>query len=77
MKNQQDKLKEKLLYKRSINQYTKDGVFVKKWNKLEDASKCLGIKKELIMRVCRKKRKYTGGYIFEYSKFWLLLFIIV
>lgn len=51
-----------------INQYTKNGDFIKQWNCISEASRVLKIKMPHIIRVCRGGRKTTGNYIFRYVK---------
>ena len=54
--------------RKKVNQYTLDGEFIKTWDSIADAERELKLKGTHISRVCRKKRKSTGGYIFTYCK---------
>ena len=54
-------------YKKKVNQYTKDGVFIKQWDSPKDAADYLGISVHHIYSVCSGKRKKTGGYIWRYA----------
>lgn len=54
--------------KRKIRQYDKNYNFIKQWDSVNEVSKILNIKAPHITRVCKKERKTTGGYIFEYCK---------
>lgn len=55
----------KRLYKQ-VDQYDLDGNFIKTWECISKIEKELGIKGTHVSRVCRGKRKKTGGYIFKY-----------
>lgn len=48
-------------------QYTKDGVFVKKWNSLSEIKKHLGYNIGSISLCCNGKRKVHMGYIWSYK----------
>jgi hypothetical protein len=54
---------------KAINQFTKDGVFIKHWNGIGEASKALGISDSHIIRVCKhmKRNVSAGGYKWEYA----------
>lgn len=60
---------EKVSDKRSIrvNQYTLDGVFIKKWKSATEASKALGICRAGIQHVLSGKRFKSGGFIWRYA----------
>ena len=51
---------------KKIDQYDKEGNFIKMWNSIASIEKELNLKGTHISRVCRGKRKTTGGYIFKY-----------
>ena len=57
----------KTLYKK-IDQYSLDGTFIKTWESISIIEKKLNIKGTHISRVCRGKRKTTGGYVFKYHQ---------
>ena len=51
--------------KKQIDQYDKDGNFIKTWDSISDASRNLNIHHSDISRCCSKKRKTAGGYIWK------------
>lgn len=51
---------------KKINQYTKDGIFIKQWDTIKGASNSLNIKLPHIIRVLKGRRKSTGGFVFKY-----------
>lgn len=53
----------------AVNQYTKDGVFIKRWNSLGEVFRELGIDRSQISGVCRHKKEYVtaGGFKWEYA----------
>jgi len=55
----------KTLYKK-VDQYDLDGNYIKTWESISSIEKELNIKGTHISRVCRGKRKTTGGYVFKY-----------
>lgn len=55
----------KTLYKK-VDQYDLNGNYIKTWESISTAEKELNIKGTHISRVCRGKRKTTGGYVFKY-----------
>lgn len=57
----------KTLYKK-IDQFDQDGNFIKTWESISNAERELKLKGTHISRVCRGKRKTTGGYIFKYHQ---------
>lgn len=57
----------KTLYKK-IDQYDKDGNFIKTWDSISNIEKELNLKETHISRVCKGKRKTTGGYVFKYHQ---------
>lgn len=57
----------KTLYKK-VDQYDLDGNYIKTWESISSIEKELDIKGTHISRVCRGKRKTTGGYIFKYHQ---------
>lgn len=57
----------KALYKK-VDQYDLDGNYIKTWESISSIEKELNIKGTHISRVCRGKRKTTGGYVFKYHQ---------
>lgn len=53
---------------KKIDQYDINGTFIKTWNSISSIEEELNIKGTHISRVCRGKRKTTGGYIFKYHQ---------
>ena len=51
---------------KKVLQYSLDGEFIKEWDSLSDVGRELGIIVTNISRVCRGKRKSTGGYVWRY-----------
>lgn len=52
--------------KRKINQYTIDGVFIKRWDYLNQIEKELGFKNAGIIKACKHQYKHAYGYKWEY-----------
>lgn len=57
----------KTLYKK-VDQYDLNGNYIKTWESISSIEKELNIKGTHISRVCRGKRKTTGGYVFKYHE---------
>lgn len=53
--------------KRSINQYSKDGVFIREWKSLTDAANTLGLRISKISSCCHNRNKSSGGYIWKFT----------
>lgn len=53
---------------RIIKQYDINGDFIKRFDCIADASRELGIKYNMIFRVCKGTRKQTHNYIFVYDE---------
>lgn len=51
---------------KKVNQYTKEGIFIKTWESINLAEKTLNIKN--ISTCCQNKRKTSGGYIWKYKE---------
>jgi hypothetical protein len=51
----------------SINQYTKDGVFIKQWDSITEAANSLKLFQQNISTCCRGKSKICGGFIWRYT----------
>jgi len=54
--------------KKAINQYSRDGRFIREWPSGREASEDLGIDKGNISACLRGKLKTTGGFIWKYSE---------
>jgi len=56
-----------ILTKKVVYQYTLDRIFIKKWNSINDAQKCLNINH--ISKVCNnyKSFKSSGGFFWSYE----------
>ena len=50
----------------SVDQYTRDGVFIKRWKKMADACNETGSDISSMIRVCKGKQKSSVGYIWRY-----------
>lgn len=55
---------------KKVNQYDKNGNFIKQWESIIEVERQLGIKNEHIGQCCRKVKKYktAGGYIWKYAE---------
>lgn len=51
-----------------VNQYTKDGTFIKTWIGASQVMKELGIDKSSISRVCKGTKKSAGGFVWKYAE---------
>lgn len=56
--------------RRPIIQLSKEGMFIKRWNGIGEASKALGIDDSHIIRVCKhmKRNVTAGGFKWEYAE---------
>ena len=54
-------------YSKPINQYSKDNVFIKRWDCASDVKRELGFSNSNICLCLRGKRKSCGGYIWKYA----------
>lgn len=52
---------------RGVVQTTRDGVVVREWDAIIDASRALGIDRTLISRCCRGDLGTAGGYVWMYT----------
>lgn len=50
-----------------VNQYDRDGNFIKTWNCIKYAAEELNISKQHISDCCRENRKSAGGYRWKYA----------
>ena len=57
-------------HKVPVNQYTKDGKFIKQWPSALDAQKATGISRSCISSCChgRKYYKAPGGYVWRFAE---------
>lgn len=55
-------------YKLSVNQYTKDNIFICKYNSLREATRKTGIARCSISNVCKGKAENAGGFKWEYAR---------
>lgn len=53
---------------RAVNQYDKNGIFLKSWNCMSDASKFYRISQPHIQKCCKGERHSAGGFIWEYKE---------
>lgn len=53
--------------KKKVYQYNIQGEFIKEYNSVSEASKQSGCNKSSIAKVCRKERKSSGGFKWEYK----------
>ena len=49
-----------------IKQFSKEGIFIKKWASITEASLFCKLPKSCISRVCKGERKSCGGFIWKY-----------
>ena len=54
--------------KKSVEQWSKDGEFIKKWDSAISASRELGIHNSNIGQCCKGKLKTCGGFIWKYAE---------
>lgn len=60
--------KEQRLQKaKKVIQLTLDNKFIKEWESITEAAKCLGCTKSLIMRVCQGKKRTAKGFHWKYK----------
>jgi group I intron endonuclease len=55
------------LRKKTVNQISLEGKFIACYESASEASRKTGISKTCITRCCRKERKQSGGFLWEYS----------
>lgn len=60
-----EKLKEKLSV--PVNQFTKDGQFIKTYNSTMDVERELGIWHNTVSKCCKGKVKSAGGFVWKYD----------
>lgn len=54
--------------RKRINQYDREGNFIKQWESIHEAEKKLKIYHINIIKVCKGERFTAGGYIWKYAK---------
>jgi len=52
---------------KKVNQYTKEGSFIKTWDCIRDVERNLGINNSHIVQVCKGKMSSIGGFKWEYA----------
>lgn len=52
---------------KKINQYDKNGIFIRTWESIKFAGESLKIQKSHIVSCCKGNRKTTGGFIWSYA----------
>lgn len=52
---------------KAVNQYTKDGIFIKSWRSESDVQRELSILRECIGRCCKGRQTTAGGFIWKYA----------
>ena len=55
-----------------IYQYTKDGIFIKEWQSISEASRVLNINNSNLSMCAGGKRSVAGGYRWSYAYFEML-----
>lgn len=53
--------------KKKVNQFSKDGIFIKTWDSGTEAEKELDLSKGQVCSCCKLKQKSAGGYIWKYA----------
>lgn len=61
----ESKEKMKIVFGESVNQYTKDGIFIKEWPSGREAERALNLYGGAISKVCNGKLKTSGGFVWE------------
>ena len=54
-------------YTRKINQYSKNGDLIKKWDSVKEVEKS-GFNRNAVTSCCRGRSKTSGGYIWKYAE---------
>jgi len=49
-----------------VDQYNKEGVFIKQWNSIKEVVEKLGLQRFQVQDCCKGKRKAVGEYVFKY-----------
>ena len=66
-KNMLGKLDDKCPNSIPVNQYTLDGIFIRRWSSSREAMRQLHMKSNKIWLCCQHKRNQTYGYRWEYA----------
>lgn len=53
--------------KHSVQQYSKDGMFIREWKSITEASNKLGLHVSKISACCHGSRKSTGGFMWRFT----------
>lgn len=53
---------------KSVNQYAKDGTFIKEWPSMMEIERVLGFRNQNISRCCKGKRKTAYKFIWKYKE---------
>lgn len=53
---------------KSVLQFSQDGIFLKKWDCIMDIKRELGIDNSSIVKCCKGKLKFAGGFIWRYKE---------
>lgn len=67
-KKMREKRKGKTPCIKPVLQYTKDGVFIKRWSSIREAGTALNISQEGIGRCCMGRYSTSGGYCWKYDE---------
>ncbi len=59
--------KPKIFLSKPVRQYTKQGILIKTWNSITEASMSLNIFRESIISCCRNRNKSAGGFVWQYK----------
>lgn len=51
-----------------IDQFSKDGTFIKTWKSLHEIERELGLQATNVCKCCKGKIKSLGGYVWKYTK---------
>jgi len=68
-KHMSEGVKKKLIEKnnKKIRQFTKDGIFIRKWDSISECAKYLGVDNSSITKVCKGKLITTKNFKFSYE----------
>ena len=64
-KARKEKAEPKQRYKMSVSQYTREGIFLRRFDCMKDAAEETGIDGKLIARASRGDNKTAGGYVWK------------
>ena len=57
-------------FSKPINQYTKEGIFIKKWDCIMDVQRELGFDNRQISNCLKHRQKTAKGYVWQYADFY-------